>query len=144
VPGQPFRPPGRCFFRQLFLRPGDNLLSERRIPRKNDLDGGGGWEATLILHAEPVTFGWKLCLLWDELRRGRERLDHAITDISVGKISGAVGTFAHVHPDVEAFVCARLNLQPAPASNQVVQRDRHAFFFNVLALIATTIEKIAV
>ena len=96
------------------------------------------------IHAEPVTFGWKLCLLWDELRRGRERLDHAITDISVGKISGAVGTFAHVHPDVEVFVCARLNLQPAPASNQVVQRDRHAFFFNVLALIATTIEKIAV
>ncbi len=96
------------------------------------------------IHAEPVTFGWKLCLLWDELRRGRERLDHAILDISVGKISGAVGTFAHVDPSVEAYVCAKLGLTPAPASNQVVQRDRHAFFFNVLALIATSVEKIAV
>ena len=96
------------------------------------------------IHAEPVTFGWKLCLLWDELRRGRERLDHAIADVSVGKISGAVGTFAHVDPSVEAYVCRALDLTPAPASNQVVQRDRHAFYFNVLALIATSVEKIAV
>jgi adenylosuccinate lyase len=96
------------------------------------------------VHAEPTTFGWKLAILWDELRRGRARLDHAIADISVGKISGAVGTFAHLDPSVEAFVCARLDLSPAPASNQVVQRDRHAFYFNVLALIATSIEKIAV
>ncbi len=96
------------------------------------------------IHAEPTTFGWKLAILWDELRRGRARLDHAISDISVGKISGAVGTFAHLDPSVEAFVCARLGLTPAPASNQVVQRDRHAFYFNVLALIATSIEKIAV
>ena len=96
------------------------------------------------IHAEPVTFGWKLTIFWDELRRGRERLDHALRDISVGKISGAVGTFAHLDPEVEAFVCARLNLTPAPASNQVVQRDRHAFYFQVLALIASSIEKIAV
>ncbi len=96
------------------------------------------------IHAEPVTFGWKLAILWDELRRGRERLDHAIADISVGKISGAVGTFAHVHPDVEAFVCAALGLSPAPASSQIIQRDRHAFYFTVLSLIATSIEKIAV
>lgn len=96
------------------------------------------------IHAEPVTFGWKLTILWDELRRGRERLDHAIRDISVGKISGAVGTFAHVDPEVEAWVCARLGLSPAPASNQVVQRDRHAFYFSVLALIATSVEKVAV
>jgi adenylosuccinate lyase len=96
------------------------------------------------IHAEPTTFGWKLAILWDELRRGRERLDHAIRDVSVGKISGAVGTFAHVDPSVEAYVCARLGLEPAPASNQIVQRDRHAFFFTVLALIATSIEKIAV
>ncbi len=96
------------------------------------------------IHAEPVTFGWKLAIFWDELRRGRERLDHAIRDISVGKVSGAVGTFAHLDPEVEAFVCARLNLTPAPASNQVVQRDRHAFYFQVLALIASSIEKIAV
>lgn len=96
------------------------------------------------IHAEPVTFGWKLAILWDELRRGRERLDHAIADIAVGKISGAVGTFAHVHPEVEAYVCAKLGLKPAPASSQIIQRDRHAFYFSVLALIATSIEKIAV
>ncbi|MDP2313527.1 MAG: adenylosuccinate lyase [Pseudomonadota bacterium] len=96
------------------------------------------------IHAEPTTFGWKLAILWDELRRGRERLDHAIADISVGKISGAVGTFAHLDPSVEAYVCAKLGLTPAPASNQVIQRDRHAFYFTVLALIATSIEKIAV
>ncbi len=96
------------------------------------------------IHAEPVTFGWKLAILWDEFRRGRARLVHAIDDVSVGKISGAVGTFAHVHPDVEAYVCQRLGLRPAPASNQVVQRDRHAYFFAVLALIASSIEKLAV
>lgn len=96
------------------------------------------------IHAEPVTFGWKLTIFWDELRRGRERLDHALRDIAVGKISGAVGTFAHVHPEVEAFVCRKLGLQPAPASNQIIQRDRHAFYFSVLALIASSIEKIAV
>ncbi|MBM4390874.1 MAG: adenylosuccinate lyase [Deltaproteobacteria bacterium] len=96
------------------------------------------------VHAEPTTFGWKLAILWDELRRGRERLVHANRDIAVGKISGAVGTFAHVHPEVEAHVCAKLGLAPAPASNQVVQRDRHAFYFAVLALLATSIEKIAV
>jgi len=96
------------------------------------------------VHAEPTTFGWKLAILWDELRRARVRLDHAIADIAVGKISGAVGTFAHVDPAVEAYVCARLGLQPAPASNQVVQRDRHAYFFTVLALVATSIEKLAV
>jgi adenylosuccinate lyase len=96
------------------------------------------------IHAEPTTFGWKLAILWDELRRGRDRLDHAIVDISVGKVSGAVGTFAHLDPSVEAYVCEKLGLTPAPASNQVVQRDRHAYFFTVLALIATSIEKIAV
>ncbi len=96
------------------------------------------------IHAEPTTFGWKLAILWDELRRGRDRLDLALRDIAVGKVSGAVGTFAHLDPAVEAHVCAALGLAPAPASNQVVQRDRHAFYFGVLAGIATSIEKIAV
>lgn len=96
------------------------------------------------VHAEPTTFGLKLALLYDELRRGLARLDHAIADISVGKLSGAVGTFAHLDPGVEAEVCARLGLAAAPASNQVIQRDRHAFYFTVLALIATSIEKLAV
>jgi adenylosuccinate lyase len=96
------------------------------------------------IHAEPFTFGWKLAIFWDELRRGRERLDLALRDIAVGKLSGAVGTFAHVDPRVEAHVCGRLGLVPAPASNQIVQRDRHAFFFTTLALLGATVEKIAV
>ncbi len=96
------------------------------------------------IHAEPTTFGWKLAIFWDELRRGRRRLVLAIEDIACGKISGATGTFAHVHPDVEAYVCERLGLVPAPASNQIVQRDRHAAFFTTLALIGSSIEKIAV
>lgn len=95
------------------------------------------------IHAEPVTFGWKLAIWWDELRRGQQRLMAAIEDISYGKISGAVGTFAHVHPDVEAYVCSRLGLYPAPASSQIVQRDRHAFYFTTLALLGASIEKIA-
>lgn len=96
------------------------------------------------VHAEPTTFGWKLAIFWDELRRGRARLVHALRDVGVGKISGAVGTFAHLDPAIEEHVCDTLGLRPAPASNQVVQRDRHAYYFNVLALIATSIEKIAV
>jgi len=96
------------------------------------------------IHAEPTTFGIKLAIFWDELRRGRVRLARATDEVAVGKISGAVGTFAHMDPAVEAHICAKLGLTPAPASNQVVQRDRHAHFFHCLALLATSIEKIAV
>jgi adenylosuccinate lyase len=96
------------------------------------------------IHAEPTTFGIKLAILWDELRRGHVRLARAIDEVAVGQISGAVGTFAHLTPDVEAHVCAHMGLTPAPASNQVVQRDRHAHYFHCLALLATTVEKIAV
>jgi adenylosuccinate lyase len=96
------------------------------------------------IHAEPTTFGIKLAILWDELRRSRVRLDRAIEEVAVGKISGAVGTFAHLDPAVEAHVCSALGLKPAPASNQVVQRDRHAHYFQCLALLATSVEKIAV
>ncbi len=96
------------------------------------------------IHAEPTTFGIKIAILWDELRRGRVRLERAIDEVAVGQISGAVGTFAHLEPSVEAHVCEKLGLSPAPASNQVVQRDRHAHYFHCLALIATTVEKIAV
>jgi adenylosuccinate lyase len=96
------------------------------------------------IHAEPTTFGIKLAILWDELRRSRVRIARATTEVAAGKISGAVGTFAHLDPSVEAHVCASLGLTPAPASNQVVQRDRHAHWFHCLALLATTIEKIAV
>ena len=96
------------------------------------------------IHAEPTTFGIKLAILWDEMRRGYVRLARAIDEVAVGQISGAVGTFAHLTPDVEAYVCEQLGLTPAPASNQVVQRDRHAHYFHCLALLATTVEKIAV
>ncbi|MCC6705595.1 MAG: adenylosuccinate lyase [Thermomicrobiales bacterium] len=96
------------------------------------------------VHAEPTTFGLKLAVWYDELRRHRRRLDLAREDMRVGKISGAVGTHAHVPPDVEEEVCAALGLAAAPASTQILQRDRHAFFLNVLAGIGSTIDKFAV
>ncbi len=93
------------------------------------------------IHAEPITVGLKLAIWYDEMVRQKKRLEAAITDISVGQISGAVGTFANIEPEIEEAVCQRLGLQPAPASSQIVQRDRHAFFFTTLALIAASIEK---
>jgi len=95
------------------------------------------------VHAEPVTFGLKLALWYDEIGRGVRRLEAAIKTISVGKISGAVGTFAHIDPGVEAYVCSKLGLQPAPVSTQIVQRDRHAEYLTTLALLAASLEKIA-
>lgn len=96
------------------------------------------------VHAEPTTFGHKLAVWFDELRRHRARLDLARQDMAVGKISGAVGTHAHVPPDVETEVCAAVGLTAAPASTQVLQRDRHAFFLAVVSGIGATLEKIAV
>ena len=95
------------------------------------------------IHAEPTTLGLKLALWHDEVGRGIERLERAIETISVGKISGAVGTFAHINPWVESYVCAKLDLKPAPVSTQIVQRDRHAEFLGTLALIAASLEKFA-
>jgi adenylosuccinate lyase len=96
------------------------------------------------IHAEPITFGLKLALWYEEMRRNRERLGNAAREVAVGKISGAVGTFAEVPPQVEAYVCRSLGLRPEPVSNQIVQRDRHAAFFATLAVIASSLEKIAV
>lgn len=96
------------------------------------------------VHAEPTTFGLKLAVWYDELRRHRRRLDLARDDMRAGKISGAVGTHAHVPPDIEDEVCAQLGLVAASASTQVLQRDRHAFFLSVLAGIGGTLEKMAV
>lgn len=96
------------------------------------------------IHAEPTTFGLKLAVWYDELRRHRRRLDLAREDMRAGKISGAVGTHAHVPPDVEDEVCAKLGLAAAPASTQVLQRDRHAFFLSVVSGIGGTLEKMAV
>jgi adenylosuccinate lyase len=96
------------------------------------------------IHAEPMTFGHKLAIWFDELSRGRARLERARETIAVGKISGAVGTFAHLPPAVEEHVCRKLGLNPAPASSQIVQRDRHAEYFTALALLGASIEKFAV
>ncbi len=96
------------------------------------------------IHAEPITLGLKFALWWDEINRHRERLQCAEESISYGKMSGAVGTFAHLDPSVEEFVCRRLGLKPAPISTQILQRDSHAQFLTVMALIASTLDKIAV
>ncbi|MGC9029767.1 MAG: adenylosuccinate lyase, partial [Desulfomonilaceae bacterium] len=96
------------------------------------------------IHAEPITLGLKLALYYDEMKRHLGRWDAALETISVGKISGAVGTFAHLDPALEEAILAKLGLRPAPVSNQILQRDRHAAYFTTLALIASSIEKIAV
>ncbi len=95
------------------------------------------------VHAEPITFGLKMALWAEEVGRSIKRWDRALEEIAVGKISGAVGTFAHLDPDVETQVCRNLGLQPAPVSNQVVQRDRHANYLSTLAILGATLEKIA-
>ena len=95
------------------------------------------------IHAEPTTFGLKLALWYDETRRNIERLRSAVDRISVGQISGAVGTYEHLSPKVEEYVCARLGLKPAPVSTQILQRDRHAEFLTVLAIAGSSLEKFA-
>ncbi|MCZ2147147.1 MAG: adenylosuccinate lyase [Bryobacterales bacterium] len=95
------------------------------------------------IQAEPVTFGWKLALYYDEIRRNLERLDLATEQIRYGKISGAVGVFAHIGPQAEERICAKLGLKPAPIASQVISRDRHAAFVSTLALICAALEKIA-
>jgi adenylosuccinate lyase len=96
------------------------------------------------IHAEPITFGLKLALWYQEMSRHLSRLEKAVEDISVGQISGAVGTFAQISPKVEEYVCRKSGLKPALISNQVIQRDRHAYFFATLAVIASSLEKFAV
>jgi adenylosuccinate lyase len=96
------------------------------------------------IHAEPVTFGLKMALWYDEMRRNLRRMESARETIAYGKISGAVGTFANIDPKVEEYVCAKAGLKPAPCSTQIIQRDRHAEFFSTLAIIASSIEKFAV
>ena len=96
------------------------------------------------VHAEPITFGLKMALWYEEMRRHRARMEQAKAIISVGKLSGAVGTFANAPPSVEEYVCKKLGLKPAAVSSQIIQRDRHAEFFTALALLASSIEKFAV
>ena len=96
------------------------------------------------VHAEPITFGLKLALWYDEMGRNLDRLERAADEVSVGKISGAVGTFAQIPPKVEAYVCKKSGLKPVAISNQIIQRDRHAFFFATLAVVASSLEKFAI
>jgi adenylosuccinate lyase len=95
------------------------------------------------VHAEPMTFGVKLALWYAEIQRSRQRIVQARETVSVGKLSGAVGMFAHLDPSIEAAVCRRLGLRPAPVSSQIVQRDRHAELMTSLAILAASLEKFA-
>jgi len=114
-------------------------VSEAAVRYKYTLMAG----RTHGIHAEPMTFGLKLALWVDELRRCQQRLGSALAQVLVGKISGAVGTHATVPPQIEEYVCAQLGLDVAPVSSQVVQRDRHAYFITTLALIGSSLEKMA-
>lgn len=95
------------------------------------------------VHAEPITFGLKMALFYAEFDRNLERFERAAENVAYGKISGAVGTFANVHPKVEALVCKKLGLKPAPISTQVLQRDRHAEYLTTIAIIGSSLEKLA-
>jgi adenylosuccinate lyase len=95
------------------------------------------------MHAEPITFGLKLALWYDEVQRNLTRFSTAAEGMRVGKISGAVGTFGHIGPKAEERICQRLGLRPAPIASQVISRDRHAHYIATLALVAATLEKIA-
>jgi len=112
----------------------DRALEHRQTPMIGRTHG---------VHAEPMTFGLKLALWYAELQRDVHRIQNARTVVSVGKLSGAVGTFAHLPPRIEADVCKRLGLEPAPVASQVIQRDRHAELLSALAITAASLEKFA-
>ncbi|MEW6034480.1 MAG: adenylosuccinate lyase [Chloroflexota bacterium] len=115
------------------------VLEQRALEHKSTIMMG----RTHGVHAEPITFGLKLALWREEMKRNAARLAEAKRNIAVGKISGAVGTYATVPPGVEELACARLGLAPAPVSSQIIQRDRHAQFVTTLAIIAGSLEKFA-
>jgi adenylosuccinate lyase len=115
------------------------VLKDKAYTYKNQVMVG----RTHGVHAEPITLGLKFALWYTEFQRQRDRLVQARESVAVGKVSGAVGTFAHLPPECEAGVCRRLGLQPAPISTQIIQRDRHADYFLTLALIGASVEKVA-
>jgi adenylosuccinate lyase len=121
------------------LRALREVLKRRALEFKDTVQIG----RTHGVHAEPITFGLKLAIWYEEANRDLKRLEAAAEDVRVGKTSGAVGTFGHIGPETEELICARLNLKPAPVASQVVQRDRHANFVSALALICALCEKIA-
>jgi adenylosuccinate lyase len=114
-------------------------IKERAMEHRKTLMMG----RTHGVHAEVTTFGMKLAVWYDEMRRNRERMERAAEAVSVGKISGAVGTFAHLDPDVEATVCERMGLKAAPVSTQTLQRDRHAEYLCTIAIIGASLDKFA-
>lgn len=116
-----------------------SVLSRRALEFKNTIMIGRSHG----IHAEPTTFGLKLALWFEETKRNIQRLKNGINTISFGQISGAVGTFEHLSPKVEEYVCEKLGLQPAPVSTQVLQRDRHAEFMCTIAIIGASLEKFA-
>jgi adenylosuccinate lyase len=128
---------------KIILKDLENLkavLAKRAVEFKYTLQIG----RTHGVHAEPITFGLKLAVWHEETVRNITRFKAALKTISYGKISGAAGTYEHLSPEVEAYVCKKLGLKPAPVSTQILQRDRHAEFVSVLALIASSIEKFSV
>jgi adenylosuccinate lyase len=114
-------------------------IQERAMEHRKTLMMG----RTHGVHAEVTTFGLKLAVWYDEVARNRARMERAVETVSVGKLSGAVGTFAHLDPDVEATVCERMGLKAAPASTQTLQRDRHAEYLCTLAIIGSSLDKFA-
>ena len=117
-----------------------DALKQRAIEHKNTVCIGRSHG----IHAEPTSMGLKFALWFEETKRNIERLQRSIDVISVGQISGAVGTFEHLSPKVEEYVCNKMGLHPAPVSTQVIQRDRHAEFLTTLAIIGATLEKISI
>ena len=117
----------------------ETVLRRRALEHRDTIMMG----RTHGIHAEPITFGLKIAVWYDEIRRQKKRLAFAREEIRVGKISGAVGTFANVDPQVEAHVCQVLDLEPAPISTQILQRDRHACFMTTLTGIASSLDKMA-
>lgn len=117
-----------------------SALKQRALEHKNTLCVGRSHG----IHAEATTMGLKFALWYEETKRNIKRLESAIETISVGQISGAVGTFEHLSPKVEEYVCTKMGLKPAPISTQIIQRDRHAEFVSTLAIIGATLEKIAI
>jgi adenylosuccinate lyase len=116
-----------------------SVLRRRAMEHRNTIMIG----RTHGIHAEPVTFGLKMALWYEEIKRHRERLIRAKENIAYGKISGAVGTFSFLDPFVEEYVCKKIGLKPAPVSSQIIQRDRHGEFMATLALIASSLDKFA-
>ncbi|PYT25733.1 MAG: adenylosuccinate lyase [Acidobacteria bacterium] len=123
----------------------EGLARLREVLKRRALEFQGTVQVgrTHGVHAEPVTFGLKLAIWYEEAGRNLERLRAAAEGLRVGKISGAVGTFAHIGPEAEERICARLGLAPSPVSSQVIQRDRHAAYVAALALVAAGLENIA-